>query len=337
MKSFWKIFFAIFLFCAPRLSFAQNLEKIGDKDMLKVSGGFNFNSTFYHADGIIPRRDPFAWFFSGNINFSILDWSIPFTYTYSNLHGTFTQPFNQYCVAPQYKWIKTYIGYTSMNFSQYTLAGHVFLGGGAELTPGNWKINLMCGRLKKAVDYDVLNNSDANMSFKRIGYGAKGGYEKNGHGLFLSFFRASDDPSSVPYIPAASLIRPMDNTAISISGKTKLNKHFFAEGEYAVSGLTRNTLAEKEAIGERTNYLPGVFVMRTTSQFFHALKTSVGYQSQKFRLNLNNERIDPDYQTLGAYYFTNDMENITLAPALTLFKNKLNISANTGLQRNNLD
>ena len=47
------------------------------------------------------------------------------------------------------KWIKTYAGWSTMNFSQYTFSGHRFLGGGVELTPKNWKIALMYGRLKK--------------------------------------------------------------------------------------------------------------------------------------------------------------------------------------------
>lgn len=323
--------------------FAQNLEQIGTKDMLKVNGGFNFNSTFYHADGIAARRDPLAWFFSGNINFSILDWSIPFSYSYSNLHGTFTQPFNQYGVAPQYKWIKTYIGYNSMNFSSYTLGGHVFLGAGAELTPKNWKINLMYGRLKKAVAFDAVNNSDANMAYKRMGYGARVGYEKNGHAVGLIYFHASDDPHSIPYVPASTPIRPMENTVVSVNGKSKITKHFFAEAEYALSGLTRNNLADADTSASLsvtkggTNYLPGIFQMKTTSQFFSAVKGSLGYQLERIGVNLNYERIDPDYQTLGAYYFTNDMENITLAPSFHLLKNKLNIAINTGVQHNNLD
>ncbi|MBL7936475.1 MAG: hypothetical protein JNM51_11785, partial [Bacteroidia bacterium] len=49
------------------------------------------------------------------------------------------------------------------------------------------------------------------------------------------------------------------------------------------------------------------------------------------------EHVDPDYKTLGAYYFNNDFENITLAPAIGLMKGKLNIALNSGFQRNNLD
>ena len=327
----------IFLFLLQEKILAQNLDKIGEKDVLSVNGGLNYNSTIYFADGMPARRDPFAWFLSGNVNFSILDWSIPFSYSYSNQHGTFTQPFNQYCIAPQYKWIKTFFGYTSMNFSKYTLAGHTFLGGGAELSPKNWKFAVMYGRLKKAVEYDVLNNSETGMSYRRMGFGAKAGYSKDAKEISLIFFHATDDPTSLAFIPSASLIKPMENTAISVSGKYRFGKHFMTEMEYALSGLTRDLLSDEEPGGERKNYFPGIFTMHSTSQFFHAMKGSVGYQVANFKLNLNYERIDPDYQTLGAYYFTNDAENITIAPTLLLFKNKLTVTANTGLQRNNLD
>lgn len=49
------------------------------------------------------------------------------------------------------------------------------------------------------------------------------------------------------------------------------------------------------------------------------------------------ERIDPGYRTLGAYYFTNDLENITLNLVQTMFGNKLALSVNTGMQRDDLD
>jgi hypothetical protein len=54
-------------------------------------------------------------------------------------------------------------------------------------------------------------------------------------------------------------------------------------------------------------------------------------------LQVKYERISPEYQTLGAYYFNNDMQNITLMPSVKLWGGKFNISANVGFQRNNLD
>jgi hypothetical protein len=326
-----------FFLLSAYISTAQNIEKLGEKDMLKINGGVNFSSIGYAADGVPARRDPYTWFLSGNLNFSVLDWSIPFTYSYSNQHGTFTQPFNQVSLAPQYKWIKTYIGFNSMTFSSYTMAGYVFLGAGVELTPGNWRISAMYGRLNKPVPYDGIADSDANMAYKRMAYSTKIGYEKNGHGLHLVLFRAGDDPTSIPFIPLNTQVTPKDNTVISLIGKTKLNTYFSLEGEYALSGLTRNVLSAEETGTGKQNYLPGLFTMRSTSQFFSAFKTAFGYHTQQFNVQLKYERVAPDYQTLGAYYFNNDMENITIAPSLSLLKGRLNLAFNSGLQRNNLD
>jgi hypothetical protein len=164
-------YYIVLLFLSA-VSFSQNLEKVGKKDMVKVNGGLNYSSVFYNADGIPSRRQPFTWFLNGNLNVTILDVSLPFTFNYSNNQVAYTQPFNIQSFNPTYKWIKGYAGITSMQFSQYTLAGHIFAGGGIELTPKNFKFAAMYGRLKKAVEFDAETNSDVNMSYKRMGYGA---------------------------------------------------------------------------------------------------------------------------------------------------------------------
>jgi hypothetical protein len=315
---------------------AQNLDKIGKKNMITVSGGLNLNSIFYHANGISNRREPFTWFANGNITLYVLDISLPFNYSYSNNQSKFTQPFNMTSFNPTYKWAKAYAGFTSMNFSPYTLAGHVFLGGGIELTPKDWKISAMYGRLKKAVAYDAINESDTDMSYKRMGYGAKVAYEKNGYGLGINYFSAKDDVTSIPYIPSNTAVNPQENTVIGISGKAKISKHVTVDGEYALSGLTKNTLVANEGLNI-TNKLPLIYKTKSTSQFYEAYKTSIGLGLGIVKVNFNYERVDPDYKTLGAYYFNNDFENITLAPSIGLLKGKLNIAINSGFQKNNLD
>lgn len=318
-------------------SFSQNLDKLGSKDMLKVGGGLNYSSVFYNADGIPNRRQPFTWFLNGNLNVSILDFSLPFTFNYSNNQIAYTQPFNIQSFNPTYKWIKGYAGITAMNFSQYTLAGHIFAGGGVELSPKNFKFAAMYGRLKKAVEFDAVANSDINMSYKRMGWGASAGYEKNGHGIKLIYFAAKDDPNSLQFVPINTNVTPMENTVISIAGKTSLFKNIKIEAEYALSGLTRNVTSPQDLNTPPKNQIPLLFQPNATSQFFSAFKSSIGYGLKNFAINLNYERIEPDYKTLGAYYFNNDLENITIAPSVSMLKGKLNLSLNTGLQRDNLD
>src|SRR5690606_25043087 len=131
----------------------------------------------------------------------IMDIALPFTYTYSNQGGKFTQPFNRTSLNPNYKWIKSQIGLTSMSFSPYTLSGHLFLGAGVDLTPGKWKISVMAGRLNKAVGFDPIENNLSTITFGRFGYGLKCGYENKGYGGSIILFKAKDNVESLPFIP----------------------------------------------------------------------------------------------------------------------------------------
>ena len=71
--------------------------------------------------------------------------------------------------------------------------------------------------------------------------------------------------------------------------------------------------------------------------FYKAFKTSISYSLGSSTIGVGYERVDPGYQTLGAYYFTNDMENITMNFAQQLFKNKVNLSMSAGMQKDDLN
>lgn len=314
---------------------SQNLEKIGKQDMATLSGGINFTSLLYWSDGIAARRDPFTMYASGNLTLNFLDVAMPISYSYSNQKGTFTQPFNQFSISPTYKWIKTFMGFHAVNYSSYTLAGHVFAGGGFELTPKSWKIGAMYGRMMKASPYDEIMQSDANLAYKRMGMGMTVGYEKKGYGINFILFRAADDAGSIPFIPLNTEKTPMENVVASVSGKLKISEKISAEGEYALSGLTRNILSEENAY--RQDYYAMWMKSRTSTDYYDAYKTSLNYSIKKFNLKFQYEHVDPGYRTLGGYFFNNDLENYTIAPSIQLLQGKLNLNLNGGFQRNNLD
>ena len=334
---FAKFSFLLCLVFSGHNIFSQNLEKIGKKDMLTFSGGLNYNSIYYNASGIDNRRDPYTWFLNGNITANFLDVALPFNFSYSNNQSQFTQPFNMTSLNPSYKWVKAKLGYTSMNFSPYSLSGHIFMGAGIELTPDKWKISAMYGRLKKAVKYDLIENNDIDFSYKRMGQGFKVEYDHNGYMLGMTYFSAKDDVSSVPFIPNNTELSPQENTVLGISGRTKLSKLIIWDFDYAISGLTKNSLQNEEIDNQSNNKLPYIYQMNSTSHFYNAYKSSLSLNLKFMKLALNFEHIDPNYKTLGAYFFNNDIRNITLAPSFSLFKGKLNLALNSGFQRNNLD
>jgi len=229
-----------------------------------------------------------------------------------------------------------------MTFSPYTLAGHMFYGGGVELTPDRWRIALMYGRLNKAVPFNPLDTlQHTNASFQRMGYGIKAAYEKNGEAIGFNIFSAKDDPTSIPFVPSKYKITPQQNVAIGLSIRKKLFSKFFFNLEYAVSVLNTNILGNTERdttkVKPSYNFLQGLLPQNTTMRSFDAINAGIGYQGKQYSLQLKYERIAPEYQTMGGYYFNNDMRNITVVTNVRLLKNKIALGTNIGVQVNNLD
>ena len=316
---------------------SQNLESIGQRDVFSLSGGLNLNQVFYTANGLENRRDPYNYFISANLNIGIYGWQVPLSFSYSNQNATFQQPFNQYGMSPTYKWITAHIGYRSMNFSRYTLAGHLFLGGGFEITPTDrLKVSAMYGRLQKAVEQD--STSSLNMpAYKRMGGGAKITYGSNKHAVDLIFFKARDDENSLSTPITDENINPEENLVLGLGFNTTIMKGLTIKGEFASSAISTDLRAEETSSGSIYNSLDFLFRPRVSSSFYKALNGTLQYQFSKYGFGVSYERVDPGYRTLGAYYFNNDLENISLIHTSSWLEQKLNLNVRLGLQKNNLD
>jgi len=310
------------------------LNKLGKKDMVTVNGGLNLNYLNLLTNNPSSVRAPNSWYANGNINVGFLGWSFPFSYQISNQSRTYSQPFNQYAIAPTYKWIKVQLGWTNITLSPYSLSGYPLYGAGCEFTPNNWKIVLLYGQLKKAVPYNLNEESSDEMSYKRVGFGGKIGYNKSGYEVSGHIFKAKDIQKSLPYIPENINLFPQEGLVTGIGGKFPLGKKINVETEITQSILTRNYLSERINLN---NFSGNFMKSHITTQNFKAYKSSINYNERYFSIAAHYERIDPGYMSLGAFFFNNDLENYTLAPQIRLFKNKLNLAANAGMQKNNLD
>jgi hypothetical protein len=322
------------MLCVPSIS--QDLEGMGLKKGIKATGSVNFSNILYATNDSVSRREPYQFFLTGNLNLNIFGYEAPFSFTYSNSRKSYTQPFNRMSITPHYKWIRAYIGHTSMTFSPYTLSGHSFRGAGLELTPGNWRMAMMYGQLKKAVKNDPLREDLVIPAYKRMGYGLKLGYEKGASGIILNLFSAKDDENSIISVPVNSTLHPMQNMAVGISGRTSLFGHLAFEAEYSVSVLNSDLRYGQASYSDTVND-PGSSLKAANVRTFDALSFGAGYQTSLGGIMFKYERVDPDYQSLGAYYFNNDLENFTFSPTIRLMDGKFSFSGNAGIQRNNLD
>ena len=315
------------LLSLPILAQQVDLENIDTqlKEKLKkkpfsISGSASVSGVYNQASDS-PTDEPFLYFFNGNITLGFYDWTMPINYRYTNqgdaLDYQIPFKFNRLSLHPKYKWILAHIGDVSMSFSPYTFNGLQFTGGGLELTPEKYPLraSFMGGQLAKATEYD--GRPQTIPTYERWGYGTKLSYKKEDLEIGGILFFANDKANSLSApIPDEKKIYPLSNQVYS--GFAKYKPLHFVEvfGEYALS-LLGNTQSQKQ---DFTAYNAGINFIFT--------KASVG---------VRYEKVDPDYKTLGAYYFVNDMENITLNSSLNLFNGNVSIATSIGRQHDNLN
>ena len=325
----------LIIFLLSSIAYSQRLDNLGKAKPVTISGGFSANSIFY--DGT-ANRDAFTYFLNGSINVNLYGlYNIPVSFAYTNQQFAFNEPsfkINRLSIHPSYKWVATHIGDVSMSFSPYTLSGHQFTGFGIDLTPNSpFKVSAMYGRLIRKREFN-LNEPQVEPSYKRMGYGIKTAYEKSNYKLGIIAFKAKDELNSLNIaVPDDLGIAPKENLVLSLEGGIKILKKGNIDIEYASSALTNDIRSEKISSNK---VLATLFDNRISTSYHNAFKTNLTYIVGKGSLGVGYERVDPQYQTLGAYYFNNDLENITAKVSQTLFNNKLNININTGLQRDDL-
>ncbi len=334
----WTIALPILLFCAKL--FAQDLTQIKNEKPFRWTGVLNMSTDVYANSGDIPiRSDRFAWRLSGNPTAYLYGFELPFSFTLGRQIRDIRYPtFNQFGVSPTWKWIKIHAGWRNMEFSPYTLAGHTFLGAGIELNPGRFRFSALYGQFHRA----AATNAGQEYflpTYKRIGYGVKIGYGTASNFIDLIAFKAKDDPNSLQ-IPDSLGILPAENLVLGLSGKATLWQKISFQLDGAASAYTRNIHSEAIVLdslqmGEYYGVEKAI-TPRFTTRLNFAGKATAGYNIKNFGLNLAYEHIDPEYATMGAYFFANDVENYTLSPMIAFARGKARLFGSYGVQRNNL-
>lgn len=329
-----------FFFCLVLVSCvcarAQQLDGLLKQKPFKISGGIGVDQSLYLANSIQDRYIPYALILRGNVNVSIYGFDLPFSFNYTTQKLTYNtpQPFNIVGVSPSYKNLTLHAGFRNMTFSPYTLAGHNYLGGGAEYKFKKFKVMAMGGRLNKAVEYDSTQTRNL-VGFNRYGGGAKISYSSDGDEISLISFYATDQSSSLSNVPDFLGIRPEENQVYSIGLKKKLNKVVSFNFEGALSGWNKDQSNEIEA--EQKFYQNAYFIENNQATVFYtAYKTGVDLAFDKSKISAGFERVAPEYKTLGAYFMNSDFQNLTLGLNRRFFENKLITDIKGGLQRDDL-
>lgn len=320
---------------------------------VRLTGSLNMGYDFYNmSPDSSSRYVPNSWQVGGNLVLNIKSFAIPFSLTYGQQKLTAGYPnlnqFKMFGASPKWKWITLHGGYRNLTFSQYTLAGHTFLGGGAELNTGIFRLGFIYGRFQDPI---ARSASDAPgiAKYKRMGWAAKVGLGKEKNFADFILFHAKDDSTSLPQSLKTFDVVPGENYALGTKMHFTMWKKLVWDVDGGASLYIRNlyspaipdSLINKEAepiptlFANARKILPG-FSPLTSLRINTAIRTGLAFNAKLWNVKVGYERIDPNYATMGAYFFANDIENITAGFGFHTKKNQVSFNATGGKQHNNL-
>jgi len=339
-------FFALFIILNISIINAQKKNNSNNKksdgvlsSAFKISGQIGVYGEVYSISGKDSRRQPttgrvffrptITLFNNFNINFDIL----------LSTEGNYArQNINRISLHPEWSWGRAHAGDFSHQFSNFTLNGETITGGGLELFPGIFRLEVVGGRTRRKIDNGLYNSS-----FARYLAGIKLGIGKRGGSFFhINVIKAQDDISSLPNLTidnnSSSQFRltPKENLVVGVNTNVKLFKLFSIGGEVAASVLSRDqnsSLIESDAI---PSFINDIIKIRTSTNIDFAYQGGMRFNTDIFNAAGTYSVINPGYQSLGITSNINDKKSISATAGLRLLDKKLTIRGNFRKQNNNL-
>jgi hypothetical protein len=274
----------------------------------------------------------------GNARINIALWDqiqLPFDFWFTTAEVGFQQPFNQFGVNPKIgNFLTLHGGYFFAKISDLCFGDTRMLGAGFELTPGNYRVSFLYGRLREQRSSDSVANFPG--EYKRMAYAFKIGYGAESE-MFahLNIMRAWDDTttkltnSNSPY--------SKDNLVSSLSFGLPISSLINFTGEAAVSALTDDRAAPKLNTSDEPGFLKLLFTPNYSTQIDAAFKAALAINPYRFfSFRINTMWVGPGFQSLGFPQLPNDVFDITLAPLFRLFDGNLSLKGSIGVRQNNL-
>ena len=133
-----------------------------------------------------------------------------------------------------------------------------------------------------------------------------------------------------------SNIRPAENATLGLSSVFTLFKRFAWTTDIGLSAYTEDTRSEATELSSNWNWTRSIFTPRNSTHFGWAGQSSLQFNASVLSLRLQYRLISPDYKSMGAYFFNNDLKELTVSPTLTLAKGKVQVSGSYGIQHDNV-
>ena len=291
-----------------------------------------------------PGRQPdFFWSVNGNPVLTAFGVPMPVNAMVSSQASSLNAPFSQLGISPNFKWIKIHAGVRSLSLSPFSIAGHTFLGGAVEMNPGRFRFAVLGGRFQRAREEDSTGIYRLRPAYKRVGYGFKIGLGNTRNYIDLLYFRAKDDSTSISsQARRYGNLTPDENLVLGLSSRLAFGKRVSLQVDGGASLYTRDirtalwTDEENSRLAQIQEKISPFFKARLSTSLHFAGEAALRYQSRPFQLGLIYRRVEPEYQSMGAWFFQTDIQQISVNPGVVMRKGKTRIQGRLGWQTDNL-
>ena len=320
-------------------AYAQSGSFWDDTDLqpFATSGSISFDANAYTADGIENRRSPTVLRTDVGMNVNTFGFRSGFNINYSTDDTGLRQNMNTISYSATWRWLNIQAGDINTRFSEYSLNGASIRGGYIRAEPGNFLVELIAGRARRAVR-PSLEQGFREPAFERWSGGAKLGVgRETGSYFHLSTYYSIDERASLTGEEVE--ITAQENITITPDFKVDFfDGRFSLESEVTVSAFTRDLGSSPIDLTEipYPSFLANIYLPRNTTRVNYAGQAFANFISSPFDLTLGYERIQPGFISHGLSRTRDDHERISLSPSFRMLNNRVNLQSNIVLGRDNL-
>lgn len=320
---------------------AQDVEQAIKAPPVKLTGSFGMGGR-YAASTRTTYANNFGSYAQISLNarfFGALD--VPVSFRYSDQEFSFSRPsFQSFGLSPSYKWITVHGGYRSFQLSRYLLSGINMVGGGLDLKPGIFRFSAYYGNMARRYDYGYNHPDFAGrdyLYYKRKIIAGKIGVEKGNNHFLIHLMKAVDDETTGDVAVLDSLnIKPKENLAASVAAGAMLFRRLTLSAEVAASVMNEDKRARPiDFDPSLKKWSDALMPINESSRYYLAYNADASLTVGRVTVGLRYEHVDPNYAALGITYLRNNINHYLVTTSAALFRSKLNLSAQAGIQTDN--
>lgn len=265
--------------------------------------------------------------------------TVPLSFSFRDQQLSYGHSFNKFGLSPYYKWIKIHLGHRSMRFSNYSLGGKNFFGGGIELTPGKFRFAAFAGKMQNPLAQrdTIVYGAELIPTYRRSIIGGKIGVGSHRNYIdFIALHIKDKQADDLDRERKNTGFNPAKNIVIGTEWKSIWFKKLTFNGTINASIFTSNLDLESTFESVKSPFLNNLFELNASSKLSLAGEAELRYNFKYFGIGAQYRRIEPNYRSLGIPFIQADIENYTFRLNTSLFKGRFITNGNVGIERNNL-